>query len=88
MGESFFSQLLNQNNNNTVIPCPQWLPLATTAFSGLLRTIHAFTLDYTAKRHTDHIQQHTDSHTSQALYGSMSRAESARKHFCKAHGLS
>ena len=54
MGESFFfapdkSQLLKQNNNNTVIPCPQWLPLATMAFFGLLRAIHRFTLNHTAK---------------------------------------
>ena len=31
------SQLLKQNNNNIVIPCSQWLPLATTTFFGLLR---------------------------------------------------
>ena len=32
------------------------------AFFGLLRVIHAFTLDYTAKFHTHNLQKHTDSH--------------------------
>ena len=67
MGESFFSaadesQLIKQNNNNTVIPCPQWLPLATMAFFGLLRAIRAATLNHTARRYTYNIQQPTDSH--------------------------
>ena len=53
------SQLLKQNNNNTVIPCPQWLPLATMAFFGLLRAIRAATLNHTTKCYTHHIQQPT-----------------------------
>ena len=56
------SQLLKQNNNNTVIPCPQWLPLATMAFFGLLRAIHPFTLNHTAKCYTRHIQQPNIAH--------------------------
>ena len=68
MGESYFSaadesQLLKQNNNNTVILRPQWLPLmATMAFFGLLRAIRAATLNHTARRYTYYIHQHTDSH--------------------------
>ena len=56
------SQLLKQNNNNTVIPCPQWLPLATMAFFGLLRAIHPFTLNHTAKCYRHHIQQPNIAH--------------------------
>ena len=67
MGESFFSaadesQLLKQNNNNTVILRPQWLPLATVAFFGLLRAIRPATLNHTARRYTYYIHQHTGSH--------------------------
>ena len=36
--------------------------VATMAFFGLLRAIHACTLDHTAKRHTHNLQKHTDSH--------------------------
>ena len=36
--------------------------MATTGYHGLLRAIHAFTLDYTAKRDTHNLQKHTDSH--------------------------
>ena len=63
----------------------QWLPLATTAFFGLLRAIHAFTLNYTQN---DIRITYSSTLTHTGKHCSMGRAELARKHCCKAHGSS
>ena len=62
------SQLLKQNNNNAVILRPQWLPLATMAFFGLLRAIRAAALNHTTKCYTHHIQQPTIAHRQAQLH--------------------
>ena len=86
LARAFFSrrinaQLLKQNNNNRrVIPCPQWLPLATMTFFGLLRAIRAATLNHTTKCYTHHIQQPTIAH--RGKLGCMCRAQSARQLHC------
>ena len=68
-----------------MIPCPQWLPLASLAFFDLLCAICAATLNHTSRRYTYKAKQPIDSH--RQGHSCTFRAQLALQHRCTPHGL-